>query len=331
MRVGIAHPDRLAREALRRSLSTINLLASWAVNDSRDLERAGRRDPVDLVLLASSLVGANGSIVRGLIEEGCACLVLTDGNDEDPSIYNALSAGALGHVQTPQLEADGNLSGASRLCTRIQRVRRLVGSHPPPLPSMPRSRGHVPVVAIGASTGGPQALAAVLRGLPGDLPAAVLIVQHIDAEFSEGLVEWLSVNSALPVQLARRGDLIQAGQVYVAGHQGHLVLLATQQFGYLAPLKADLHVPGIDMLFGSLAGLPQPGVAALLTGMGSDGAAGLLKLRQAGWHTVAQDEATSVVYGMPRAAAELGAAQQVLPIEAISTALVRACASGVRR
>ncbi|MFO1494302.1 MAG: chemotaxis protein CheB [Lysobacterales bacterium] len=332
MKIGIAHPDRLTREALRRSLATIELSACWTVNDARDLDRANRRDPADLVLLALSLVGANGSQVRGLIEDGCACLVLSDGNEAAPAIYDALSAGALGHVQQPQLEADGTLSGAARLCTRIQRMRGLIGRpQATPLPIRPARTGDVPILALGASTGGPQALATVLRGLPANLPAAVLIVQHIDAEFSEGLVEWLSTNSALPVQAARRGDLIESGRVYVAGHEGHLVLLASQQFGYLAALKADLHVPSIDMLFSNLAGLPRPGVAALLTGMGADGAAGLLKLRQAGWQTVAQDEASSVVYGMPRAAAELNAAQQVLPLNAISAALVRACMNGARR
>jgi two-component system response regulator WspF len=115
---------------------------------------------------------------------------------------------------------------------------------------------------------------------------------------------------------------LEAGQVYVAGSDDHLTLDTDRRFAYTAEPRAYPYRPGVDVLFESLAGAwPRPGVAVLLTGMGSDGARGLAELKKRGWHTVAQDQATSVVYGMPRVAAELGAAVQVLPLPQIGPAV----------
>ncbi len=322
MRVAIAHPDRLVREALRRTLASGSLQLIWSAADRAELARFRRRDPPELLLLDASMVGPGAEALR---EQPSACLVLAN-DDSAPGVFEALSAGALGHLSPPRLEADGELSGTTRLLGRIQRLQALVlkptaaESAPPPR----AARGDCPIVALGASTGGPQALANVLAGLPQGLPAAVLIVQHIDGEFSAGLCEWLSGHSMLPVQLAQRGDLLQPGRVYIGANLGHLVLLPSQQLGYRAAQPDDLHVPAIDVLFASLAEHARGGAAALLSGMGSDGARGLLRLRQAGWHTIAQDETSSAVFGMPRAAQELGAAVQVLPLAAIGSALARA-------
>lgn len=322
MRVAIAHPDRLVREALRRTLAGGSLKLIWSAADRSELARFGRRDPAELLLLDASMVGPAAEALR---EQPSACLVLAS-DDSTPGVFEALSAGALGHLPPPRLEADGELSGAARLLGRIQRLQALVlkPAAVAPVPPPREVRGECPIVALGASTGGPQALANVLAGLPQGLPAAVLIVQHIDGEFSAGLCEWLGGHSMLPVQLAQRGDLLQPGRVYVGANLGHLVLLPSQQLGYRAAQPDDLHVPAIDMLFASLAEHASGGAAALLSGMGSDGARGLLRLRQAGWHTIAQDQTSSAVFGMPRAAQELGAAVQILPLAAIGSALARA-------
>lgn len=327
MRVAVAHPDRLVREAVRRSLTQADLRLIWTASDAREMERMRRREAPELLLVDASLVGPEGAAIRG--NDGCVCLVLASG-ESSKGVFEALSAGALGHVTPPRLEADGELTGSARLLARIQRLQTLIGAAStavPPKASATLSgapgTSSLPVVALGASTGGPQALARVLAGLPAGLPAAVLIVQHIDGEFSAGLVEWLSSHSLLPVQLAQRGESMVAGRVYVGSTEGHLVLLASQQLSYRAPQRSDLHVPSVDILFESLAEHARPGAAALLSGMGSDGARGLLRLRQAGWHTIAQDESSSTVYGMPRAAVEAGAAVQTLPLAAIGSALAR--------
>jgi len=331
MRIAVAHPDRLVREAIRRSLGQGDLKLIWSVADGIELERMRRREPPDLLLLDASLVGQRGLGMNGASVNGQsnACLVLA-ADDRCAGVFEALSAGALGHLVPPQLEADGELTGAARLLTRIQRLQSLIR----PAPAEPAAitgsqRGTLSIIALGASTGGPQALARVLAGLPAGLPAAVLIVQHIDGEYSDGLVEWLGSHSLLPVQLAQRGDSLQSGRVYVGSTQGHLVLLPSEQVSYTAALRSDLHVPSVDALFNSLADHARPGAAALLTGMGHDGARGLLRLRQAGWHTIAQDETSCAVYGMPRAAVECGAVVQSLPVSTIGASLARQL-TGVR-
>lgn len=330
MRIAVAHPDRLIREALRRCLGNAGMVPIWSALNQSQLERLRRRDPPDLLLADASLLGPAGAGVRASGSDCCACLVLAN-NESSHGVYEALSAGALGHVAAPLLAEDGVLTGSARLLERIRRLQSLIGTSSVQTATIDHCvAGVPPIVALGASTGGPQALAQVLAGLPADLAASVLIVQHIDADYSAGLVEWLSTHSPLPVQLAQRGESILPGRVYVGGCQGHLALLRSQQLSYLAAAAADLHVPSVDMLFESLADHAAPGVAALLSGMGSDGARGLLRLRQAGWHTIAQDESSSAVYGMPRAAVEAGAAVQSLPLAAIGESLARHLA-GARR
>jgi two-component system, chemotaxis family, response regulator WspF len=323
MRVAIAHRDPLVREALRRCLSDGGLSLIWSVPDGQELTRMRRRDPPDLLLVDADLVGPSGAAISVVDSSAGACLVLAD-DDASQGVYEALSAGALGHVVPPRLDGDGELLGSARLLTRIRRLEGLIGNARPaqPLPDSGDANA-LPIIALGASAGGPPALAKVLSGLPAGLAAAVLIVQHIDAEFSAGLVEWLGSNSMLPVQLAHAGVSILPGRVYVGSTEGHLVLLPSQQLAYRGPSASDLHVPSVDALFCSLVAHGRKGAAALLSGMGDDGARGLLRLRQAGWYTVAQDESSCAVYGMPRVATETGAAAQSLPLAAIGAALAR--------
>jgi len=332
MKIALAHTDRLVREAVRRCLTQAGMSLIWAAANRSELNRMRRNEPPELLLLDAGLVSAAG---LGSAEGKAPCLVLSD-DQGSPGVYEALSAGALGHVTPPQLEPDGQLTGAARLLARIERIRSLVTALPAAQAWAPRvdakRKDHpLPVLALGASTGGPNALARVLEGLPAGLCAVVLIVQHIDGDYSQGLVEWLGTHSRLPVQLARNGELPEAGKVYVASTAGHLVLLPSRQLGYQAASREQLHVPSVDVLFESLAVPAVTGVAALLSGMGSDGARGLKILRQAGWHTVAQDQSTSTVYGMPRAAVEMGAAAQSLALGEIAGSLLCALASARAR
>ncbi len=176
-----------------------------------------------------------------------------------------------------------------------------------------------PVLAIGASTGGPKAVAEVLAGLPAGLMACVLVVQHLDPGFSDNLAEWLATQSALPVSLARDGDRLRPGQVLVARGGDHLRLSAVNTLAYSRDPVDTPFRPSVDVLFQSLAeSRLRPGVAVLLTGMGSDGAKGLLSLRRRGWSTIAQDQASCVVYGMPKAARDMGSAELVLPLSLIA-------------
>lgn len=176
-----------------------------------------------------------------------------------------------------------------------------------------------PVLAIGASTGGPTAVARVLSDLPADFQGAVIVAQHLDDSFSNNLAVWLATQTSLPVSLAQDGDRLESGTVYVAKADAHLVISQVNTLLYdRGPVKTAYR-PSINMLFESLASSRiRPGVAVLLTGMGNDGAKGLLALRRAGWFTIAQDQATSVIYGMPKAARDLDAADLIAPLQTIA-------------
>ena len=180
------------------------------------------------------------------------------------------------------------------------------------------------LVAIGASSGGPAALATLLAGLPDDFPAAVVIVQHIDQQFARGMADWLRQSSPWPVRLAREGDKPQPGTVLLAGTADHLVLKGADRLGYTAEPADYVHRPSVDVFFNSVARYWQGEVfGVLLTGMGSDGAAALKGLRDKGHYTVAQDKASSAVYGMPKAAADMKAAVEILALDAIAPRLVQ--------
>jgi chemotaxis response regulator CheB len=175
-------------------------------------------------------------------------------------------------------------------------------------------------VAIGASTGGPAALEAILTRWPATFLGAAVVAQHIAPDFAGSLAEWLAQRTRLKVRLAAAGDRPRTGEVLIANGAEHLVLTAERAWAYSAEPRECPYQPSVDALFHSLAAYwPWPAVAVLLTGIGRDGADGLLELRGKGWHTVAQDEASSVVYGMPQAAHRLGAACRVLPLDLIGS------------
>lgn len=194
-------------------------------------------------------------------------------------------------------------------------------AHQTAMASRPNGGNASRLIAIGASTGGVEALHSLLPSFPADCPPT-LIVQHISAAFAPAMADRLNAKCTAKVQLAEPGLPLQPGHVYIApGNDRHMVL-ATAETPTIRLMPGDPvsgHRPSIDAMFESVARLMGPSaLGILLTGMGADGARGLLSLRQAGGRTIAQDEATSTVYGMPRAAAELGAAQKILPLPQIA-------------
>jgi len=189
------------------------------------------------------------------------------------------------------------------------------------------ARGGVPVVAIGVSTGGPKTLMEILPYLPGDLPAAVLIVQHMPAAFTGPFAQRLDQHCQISVKEAKAGDPVLPGRGYVAPGGWHMVLnrQTSGEFSIrLTRFPSDaLHIPSVDVMMYSVAKLACPdAVGVLLTGMGDDGAAAMLEIRRAGGRTIAESEETAIVFGMPARAIELGAAEQVLPSYEIASAIV---------
>jgi two-component system chemotaxis response regulator CheB len=185
------------------------------------------------------------------------------------------------------------------------------------------------VVAIAASTGGPASLATVLGNI-GGLPAPVLVVQHIHPDFTEGLATWMRRVSALPVRVARHGEALEPAHVYIAPGNLHLRLAAGSRAD-LSAFPNSVHRPSADVLFASLAEhAGSDGIGVILSGMGDDGARGLLAMRRRNGRTIGQDESSCAVFGMPKAAVRVGAVTQLLGPEAIAASIKRFVSAGAR-
>jgi two-component system response regulator WspF len=186
------------------------------------------------------------------------------------------------------------------------------------------SASTVNLIAIGASAGGPAALTAILGDLPCNFPAGIVIVQHVDEQFVPLLAGWLNSRSALSVRVARQGDKPESGTVLIAGTNDHLIFVNSRSLGYTSEPRECCYRPSVDVFFESVVRQWKgPTAGVLLTGMGSDGAKGLKALRKAGSLTIAQDRASCVVYGMPKAAMELNAASEILPVSNIANRLLK--------
>lgn len=329
MRIAIVNDLPLAVEALRRTIiaSGRHQVAWTAENGLIAVEKCAADLP-DLILmdLMMPVMGGVQAIGRIMKETPCLILVVTASVDSRcAAVFEAMGAGALDVVRTPNLS---DPEGQQRMIRKIEMLGRLTGKeaatsrNPAPAPA---ANGSSPLlVALGSSAGGPAALADLLAAFPPDLPAGVVIIQHVDAQFAEGLVTWLNGQTRLTVRAARDGDRVEAGTVLVAATDQHLVFTGPERLGYIEG-PPDLHYrPSVDVFFASVARhWKQPVVAAVLTGMGKDGAKGLKALRDLGHPTIAQDQASSAVYGMPKAAADLGGAVEILPLNRIAERIRR--------
>lgn len=332
MRIGIASHSSEMAEALRRALSLRPAhQVIWVALDGARAVAACTRDTPDLVLLDLSLPGIDGVEATRRITAAtpCAIVIVTASVSANTSrVFDAMGHGAVDAVDTPLLTHSDPKAGAAPFLQKIDTIAKLIGTRRfIPSPEMfgdtwvigKRER----LVAIGASAGGPAAIARVLEALPRNFPAAVVIVQHVDERFAPGMAEWLSRGSPLPVRVAREGDRPVAGTALLSGTNDHLLFKTADRLGYEREPKDHAYRPSVDVFFESVsAKWPGEAVGVLLTGMGRDGAKGLKALRNKGFYTIAQDEATSAVYGMPKAAVTLGAAVDVLPLERIAPRLI---------
>lgn len=186
-------------------------------------------------------------------------------------------------------------------------------------------RSAVPLLLVGASTGGPSALLKLFKGLGPKHPFGIVLIQHIDEKFSKGMAEWLQEQAGLPVILVKSGMRPEAGKILLAGEdENHVVLESTGELVFSSIKENASYKPSIDVLFSSAAkNWPYKGYAALLTGMGDDGAKGMLDLYEAGWETVAESKESCIVYGMPKAAIDKGAAKHILPVREIGECLIK--------
>jgi chemotaxis response regulator CheB len=329
MKVAIVNDLKLACEALRRIVQSLpGFEVVWTAYDGAQAVQKCAEARPDIVLMDLLMPVMDGvEATRRIMKESpCAILVVTatvSGNRD--LVFDAMGHGALDAVNTPVLGMDGNIGGAGEFRQKLLTVSQLVAVPPSsaakPAGSLPPGTWKAPLVLLGASTGGPQALAAVLSALPENYPAAVVIAQHVDQQFAPGLAAWLDERCRLPVKIATPGDPLRPGVVRVAGTNDHLILDPDGCLYYTKEPKETAYRPSVDVLFYSATRLKCPRAGVLLTGMGKDGADGLLALKNSGALTIAQDEASSVVFGMPKAAIQSQAAKEVLSLAKIGPRL----------
>lgn len=298
-----------------------------AENGDRVLELVRQVGPsILLVDLQMPGTGGHETIERVMANHPLPILVVTGqpsaGNQK--AAFESIRRGALDLAEKPEY---GDASAEARLRSRVRELSQVpvvrhvagnrsaprIGNGGAPQPLLPAAPRGVPVISIGASAGGPLAVAAVLGALPANLPAAVAVVQHLPKGYARAFCEFLRARTLLPVSVVSRRTATEPGNVYIADDDRHLIALDANHLGPSEEAEVEGHRPAVDVLFRSLADcLRKNACGVVMSGIGRDGTAGLLELKSRGTLTLAQDEVSSGVFGMPRAALEAHAAERAL-------------------
>ncbi|MGE8178465.1 chemotaxis response regulator protein-glutamate methylesterase [Pseudomonas fluorescens] len=331
MKIAIVNDMPMAVEALRRALAfePTHEVVWVARNGAEAVQRCAEFTP-DLILMDLIMPIMDGveATRRIMAETPCAIVIVTvDRQQNVHRVFEAMGHGALDVVDTPALGAGDPKEAAAPLLRKIMNIGWLIGergNRVQSAPALPRVLGQrQSLVAIGSSAGGPAALEVLLKALPRDFAPAIVLVQHVDQVFAAGMAEWLGSASGLDVRLAQEGEPPQSGTVLLAGTNHHIRLLKNGTLAYTAEPVNEIYRPSIDVFFESVATYWNgDAVGVLLTGMGRDGAQGLKSMRQQGYLTIAQDQRSSAVYGMPKAAAALDAAVEIHPLDKIAPRLL---------
>jgi two-component system response regulator WspF len=331
VRIGIVDEPRHAELLKLAILLGGEHEVAWIADSEDALADRCRVAVPDLVLLNVDLPSVDGqAATRRLVQAGSGVLVTAAGQADPARVFEAIGHGALDAISLQDAMFPEAISAV--LLPKIAAVARWIGKGSAKATAADdRGAGGSRLIAIGASAGGPAALSVVLGGLPRTLPAGIVVVQHLGEDFTVGVAEWLRRSTELDVRVAREGDRPAAGTVLVAGGNDHLIFKAGARLGYSPEPREKIYRPSIDVFFESVCRLWRgTAVGVLLTGMGRDGAQGLRAMRAHGHHTIAQDEATSAVYGMPKAAAALNAAVDILPLDRIAGRITEAATARVR-
>jgi two-component system chemotaxis response regulator CheB len=334
LRVVIVNDSKTMRASLRAALagSSDFVVIAEAADGVEAVEVVARTHPavvlMDVVMPHSDGYAATRAIMARVPTPIVMISAVVDPRDS-AVVFETLEAGALCIAEAPPAPSDPDYR--FRCATLVHLVRSMAAidvtrsrrtgptATPPPRPRVSRSPSNISVIGIAASTGGPGALVAILAALPLDMMPPILIVQHIASGFSESFALWLTERTRHPVTVARDGTPLERGRVYVAPDDRHLGITADLRVALNNDPPIGRQRPAGDYLFTSLArfaGTRSLGV--VLTGMADDGADGAVTLRRAGGIVAAQNEATSVIYGMPKAALERGGVDDVLPLGEIA-------------
>jgi len=305
----------------------------WEADDGDTAVEKCAIDTPDMILMDLIMPKMGGAEATEIIMKNnpCAILIVTASvTDNADKVFQAMSYGALDAISTPNLnplnknsDIDAFLKKlhiVDRLTTNTERIKQSQSS----IVTTEITEQTLPLVCIGSSTGGPGALAILFTDIPKDINATFVVVQHVDKNFTEGLCEWLNLQTKLEVKMAEEGITPLKGHVYIAGGDEHLSINQLGKLTFDINPRELIYRPSIDIFFESISkNRTGPVIGVLLTGMGNDGAKGLLNLLNTGAYTIAQNQESCAVFGMPRAAIKLDAANAILDINELANQIMR--------
>lgn len=331
MRVAIVNDMHMAVEGLSRAvMSNGENQVAWTAFNGAEAVKKCSIDIPDLILMDLIMPEMNGveATERIMQSSPCPILIVTASVKQNSGmVFEAMGKGAIDAISTPLFTGNDQTNAIESLLRKVSMIGILAKpsvEHENFINDIQFSEtgNDNQLVTIGSSSGGPMALSRILRSLPAEFPAGIVIVQHVDEQFSHGLAEWLDKQSAIPVRIARRGDIPRKGEALLAGTNDHLVMTDKGILTYQEEPVEMPYRPSVDVFWHSLCKYWKGDIAAvLLTGMGKDGAKGMLELQKRGAYTIAQDEKSCAVYGMPKAAIELCAADEIVTLDDIANRL----------
>jgi two-component system chemotaxis response regulator CheB len=349
VRVLVCEDSKTDREILLRLLVHDPDIDVVAIADrGEDVLPYVERLAPDLITLDINLPGKSGiEVIDEIMAKHPIPILVISGQADDSKVaIEALAAGAVEVISKPQINSEADFEyQAARLAelvgtlSKVKVIRHLRAKLPSAETGRDKDKRPGPsieitapapkmIVGLAASTGGPQALRTVLSEIGSDLAAPVLVVQHIAKGFTASFVEWLSAVTGAPAKLAEDGESLRNGVVYVGPEEYHMIVRGGR-IALEAPEPNDKHCPSADRLFASMAEEVGSGaVCVILTGMGNDGAVGAAAAQHRGGRVIVQDESSSVVFGMPKAAVDAGVATTVAPLDKVAASIVQTVKEG---
>ncbi|MBT4838846.1 MAG: chemotaxis-specific protein-glutamate methyltransferase CheB [Methylococcales bacterium] len=335
IRIAIASASNTMADLIKTQVKSNPLLQiSWvAKTGANAIEKCHQYSP-KLLLLDINITDQDSLVVtqKISIETQCPILLITDQYQKSTSkIFDVMGAGALDVVDLKSaIRPKSNQT--SSLLQKILGILKSTGcdinTQSPEQNNKTthnyQSKPTNKLIAIGASTGGPIALADVISKIPTNISAAIVVIQHLDAQFSGGFIDWLNEHVEYPVRAAKTGDFPETNTVLVPNGSDHLILKPDEKLYYTPDPINYVYRPSVNEFFESVAQhWKGTAVGILLTGMGKDGATGLLSIKKKGFYTIAQDEKSCAVYGMPKAAVKIEAADAVLDVKSIGSKITQ--------
>ncbi|MFH1776563.1 MAG: chemotaxis-specific protein-glutamate methyltransferase CheB [Candidatus Omnitrophota bacterium] len=322
IRVLIVDDSAFMREAIREVLSAdLSIeVVGFAKDGVEGIKKVLELKP-NVMTIDLNMPGMDGMKAIEKIMEECPTPIIVISNRNIQDIVKALGTGAMDFVAVTHdiNEVSKDLINKVKIASRVTPIRR-IKMCPPIRTVTAKTTKKFKILAIGVSTGGPQALQVILSQLPKDLPAGLLVVQHIAAGFIDGLVGWLSMSCCLDIRVAKAGDVLKKGMVLFAPDNCNMTIDRQAKIGLKEDISRKmLHVPCIDEMMGSVAvAFGTEAIGVIMTGMGQDGAEGIKAIKNAGGYTLAQDKKSSVVFSMNKVAIETGCVDKVVPVDKIA-------------